>query len=92
MESQVYRLIKGKFGEEVAEPYKNADIGSVDSFITNLKTKGSNYILTLVDWYILSIKYPKVFTGENYGSYKLLFDGIDLKDVYQIRCITAVLM
>lgn len=81
MESQVYRLIKGRFGEEVAEPYKTADISSVDSFITDLKTKGSNYMLSLVDWYILSIKYPKVFTGENYGSYKFLFDGTDIKNV-----------
>ena len=81
MESQVYRLIKGRFGEEVAEPYKIADISSVDSFITDLKTKGSNYMPTLVDWYILSIKYPKVFTGENYGSYKFLFDGANLKNI-----------
>lgn len=78
MEYQVYRLIKGKFGEEVAEHYKNADIGSVDSFITNLKTKGSNYILTLVDWYILSIKYPSVFKGTNYGCYRILFNDTDI--------------
>lgn len=80
MESQVYRLIKGRFGEKAAEPYKNTDINSVDSFITDLRTKGSNYVLTLVDWYVLSIKYPKVFTGENYGNYKLLFGGVDIKD------------
>ena len=92
-DTEITKYLQGIVRNGYIKRVYSSKIYSVDDYIKYLRSKELSYILTPIDWYVLGIKYPNVFSGVNYGYYKLVctncfkrVDELDVSREKRLKC------
>ena len=81
MSTYFIECIARNYGKDVAKELSDKGIIDANKYIDNLFSKGKDYIVTPMDWYALSVKYPNVFLGVNYGFFRIMYGSEDIRKI-----------
>ena len=71
--------ITRNYGKDYAKSLMDKGITDANKYIDNIYSQGKDYIVTPVDWYAFSVKYPNVFSGYNYGFFRVMYGSEDIR-------------
>ena len=67
------------YGKDYAKGLMDKGITDANKYIDNVYSQGKDYIVTPMDWYAFSVKYPNVFSGHNYGFFRIMYGSEDIR-------------
>lgn len=67
------------YGKDYAKGLMAKGITDANKYIDNVYSQGKDYIVTPRDWYAFSVKYPNVFSGHNYGFFRIMYGSEDIR-------------